>query len=342
MKTIFFSTYIFALSFFIKNENTLQKIVPPVKVGKIVFSTQPAGTQEAVIKKDFTSHDHIYGRIELDGGTIKDVFNIIESNDSYPCLETEVILMRDGIEVGSATQTFMLLKDGALNHTYFDFDILPDPAHATTVFSAGNDFRGGLGYGLLSGIILNRRPAERTYTVLVKVFNRTKNGYGDDNPSEKWPSVEEEFTFNFFEKDVATIVADREKVVDVIKESAFRYSKLPDIFSKSAAISDPKATPAKILAILKRDLNERTILKVAIQNNGGTLWSIANNDLGIPKYRYFTPTVYVAYKMDGRCYVGTVSLRETYSGGGTYGPLQVGYTSASQQRDKGIDCIKIK
>lgn len=49
------------------------------------------------------------------------------------------------------------------------------------------------------------------------------------------------------------------------------------------------------------------------------------------------------YKVDGKCYVGNVTLRETYSGGGTYGPLEVGFTSASGSGgDKAIDCAKVK
>ena len=50
----------------------------------------------------------------------------------------------------------------------------------------------------------------------------------------------------------------------------------------------------------------------------------------------------MAYKLDGQCRVGTVTLRENYTGGGTYGPLEVAFTSASDKQDRGIDCAKIK
>lgn len=122
--------------------------------------------------------------------------------------------------------------------------------------------------------------------------------------------------------------------------NAFRYDKLPEVFANPATISDPKATTAKIAAILKRDLPQRSIIKFVVEKYNGALWSIANNEYGIPSYRYFNPHVWVAYKMDGRCYVGYVTLRENYSGGGTYGPLGVAWTSTKD--DRAIDCIKIK
>jgi hypothetical protein len=72
----------------------------------------------------------------------------------------------------------------------------------------------------------------------------------------------------------------------------------------------------------------------------GTTWSVAKDDYGLPKYRYFYPGVYVAYKIDGKCYIGKVTLRQDYTGGGTFGPLHVGFTSGGD--DKGIDCAKVK
>ena len=72
----------------------------------------------------------------------------------------------------------------------------------------------------------------------------------------------------------------------------------------------------------------------------GTLWSTANDDFGLPKYRYFYPGVYVAYKLDGNCYIGKITLRQDYTGGGTFGPLHVGFTSGND--DKGIDCALVK
>ena len=85
--------------------------------------------------------------------------------------------------------------------------------------------------------------------------------------------------------DIAKIKRDDDALDELLNDNAFRYEKMPDIFSKGAVIADAKGSNAKVLAILKRDLGHRTILKMAIEKNGGTLWSIAKDDYGLPKYR---------------------------------------------------------
>jgi len=48
----------------------------------------------------------------------------------------------------------------------------------------------------------------------------------------------------------------------------------------------------------------------------GPLRSIAKDEFNLPKYRYFNLHIHMANKMDGQCRVGTVTLRESYEGGG--------------------------
>ncbi len=314
--------------------------VSPVP-GKIFFSNQPFTNSNAGSKKMFTSHEYLYGRFELSGATIKEAFKLKEAEDAYPFLQYELTLLRGGEEIGSNGITYMMLKEDDKAAGSFNFDIMPDPLKATTVYSILDDFSAGYGFSPMHGLIINKRLKEGKYQVRIKIYSRAVDGWGKELEMDKWPALEEEFDFEFMESDIEKVNNDYDKITEVIKENAFRYDKLPDVFYNSANITDPKATNAKILAIIKRDLPERMILKLAIEKTG-TLWSIATGDLGLPTYRYFYPGVYVAYKKDGKCYVGRVTLRQTYMGGGTYGPLQVGYTSASGQRDKGIDCMKVK
>jgi hypothetical protein len=185
-------------------------------------------------------------------------------------------------------------------------------------------------------------PSGGKYHLNIKIYSKTHDAYDREEDQEKWPFIEDGFDFIFNESDIATLKKNGESTEDHMKENAFRYDKLPPVFSNPANITDPKATNAKIAAILKRDLPNRTILKFVVEKYSGPTWSIAKDDYGLPKYRYFNPHVWVAYKMEGRCYVGDVTLRENYSGGGTYGPLEVGFTSASSVQDRGIDCTKIK
>jgi hypothetical protein len=254
-------------------------------------------------------------------------------------------IYKDGEQVGSSNQNnYLFLKPDDLQRTWLNFDVLPEPSKVTTLFSLLSDFSAGLGFFPLYHLIDEDHFSQAgKYTVRIKLFYRSQNAWGkEEEDPAKWPQLTDEFEFNFRESDIATLVKNKEEATEVARENAFRYDKLPLVFSNPAVITDPKATNAKIAAILKRDLPERTILKFAVEKTSGTLWSIAKDDYGLPKYRYFDPHVYVAYKMDGKCYVGHVTLRETYSGGGTYGPLEVGFTTASGVRDRGIDCVKIK
>jgi hypothetical protein len=310
--------------------------------GKIYFSNQPMLTSNAGSKSSFSSAEYIYARLELNGTTIKDAFKIKEPGKGYPFLQYRVTITNsNGYEMGGSGRNYLLLKEDDREKSSLSFDVMPEPSRATTVISLLDDFSAGNGFYPLYGTIINEKLKEGKYTVKVRLYVETQDSWGTYQPEEKWPTIEEEFEFNFRDDDVARILSNNDKVRDIVRENAFRYDKMPAIFSNSATITDPKATNAKILAIVKRDLPNRTILKLAIEKTG-TIWSIAKDDFGLPKYRYFYPTVYVAYKMDGKCYIGNVTLRETYTGGGTYSQLEVGFTSASEQHDKGIDCALVK
>jgi hypothetical protein len=306
--------------------------------GKIYFSNQPM-TSNAGSKTVFSSADYIYAMLELNGTTIKDAFRIKEGK-GYPFIQYRVTITNaNGYEMGGSGRNYLLLKDDTKDMSSLSFDVLPEPSRATTVVSLTDDFTAGYGFFPLSGTIINERLKEGKYTVKVTLYLETRDGWGTWEPEEKWPTITEEFEFNFRDEDIDRIQKNSREVADVIDENAFRHDKMPEIFSKGATITDPMATNAKVLAIIKRDLPRRTILKMVIEKTG-TLWSIAKDDYGLPKYRYLYPHAYVAYKIDGKCYIGNITLRQDYTGGGTFGPLHVGFTSEGD--DKGIDCTKVK
>ena len=169
-----------------------------------------------------------------------------------------------------------------------------------------------------------------------------ENSWGTLEPRDTWPTLEGEFNFTMNEADIETLVANRTKARESSRESAYRYDKLPPVFANPGPMSDPNATAAKISAILKRDLPERTIMKFVAEKYSGLQWHVANDEIGLPKYKYFNPHIWVAYRMDGKCHVGSVTLRQNYQGGGRFGPLQVAFTSASEHEDGVIDCALVK
>ena len=312
---------------------------------KIYFSDKPSAATNAGSKKNFSSNEFIYGRLELSGSSLKEAFKLRETTRHY-FLVCEVEVLKDGKPVGyhKSKNNHILLSKDDLDKTWLNLDILPEPAKASTLYSMLDDFSAGYGYiPLYMMINPDYFPSAGEYRVNVRIFSRTQDAWGRDEDEDKWPFVEDGFDFTLRETDIATLKKNDKASRDFMDENAFRYDKLPEVFSKSMKVTDPKATPAKIAAILKRDLPNRTILKWVVEPYNGSLWSIAKDDFNLPKYRYFNPHVWVTYKEGGRCYVGHVTLRENYSGGGTYGPLEVGFTTAgSSGGDRGIDCSKIK
>lgn len=313
--------------------------------GKLMFSNNPFASGAAVPKNVFSSNEFIYGKFELSGATIREAFKIKDSKGYY-YLVNRMEVLRNGEPVGYHTynNNHILLQKEDLDKSSLNFDVLPEPGKGTTLYSMTDDFSAGYGYTPLYMMIKpDFFPEAGKYRVNARIYFKTTDMYGRDEDMDKWPYIEDGFEFTLRESDVAMLVKNSKANWEYNESNAFRYDKLPAEFSNPATYSDPKVTNAKIAAILKRDLPNRSIIKFVVEKYNGGLWHIANNDLGIPKYRYFNPHVWVAYKENGKCYVGHVTLRENYSGGGTYGPLGVAFTTASNSGgDRGIDCGKIK
>lgn len=338
MKPTYFITCLLIFIFGAFKEKNIQSNEGNVS-GKMYFSNKPFTSDNSGSKKSFSSNEFIYGRLELSGQTIKEAFKIREASKAlpFPFLVYDLSISRNGEVLGSgSSNNCLLLSNEDANNRSVNFDVLPEPSKSKSVFSFLEDFSAGLGFVPLYNIVDESHfPEAGKYQVKIKFFYRSANAWDKEEDQDKWPVLEDEFEFNFKEDDIAAMKKNKTAVTQAIRDNAFRYEKLPDVFTKPAKISDPKATPDKIAAILKRDLPNRTIIKWVVEQYNGPLWSVAKDDYNLPKYRYFNPHIHVAYKLDGVCRVGVVTLRENYEGGGNYGPLEVAYTSASQQQDRG-------
>jgi len=311
--------------------------------GEMVFSNQqPVAAVSS--KANFTSGEYIYGTADLGGKTIKEFFRLPDPKDDD---EYYYLYYIAEIKVGNEWPKengwkYTLVRGTDIEKTVLNFDVLPEPAKVTTVLSGTKEFSTGLGAAPLYLMIRNEVfPKSGTYPIKIRFYYKSLDVYGNEQPKDKWPECTGSFDFKFNENDVPAILKNSKEADAIAAENAFRMDKLPKEFNGSA-ISDPKVTPAKLAAILKRDLPERVILKSAIGEANGAVWGIAKNDLDIPRYRYFSPYIHVAYKMYGKCYVGYVELIEEYIGGGKYGPLKVGSTSAGNRKDNVIDFGKVK
>jgi hypothetical protein len=293
--------------------------------GKMYFSTQPFSNGNENSKNSFTSAEFIYGRIETGQLPLKEAFNMasIKTKPLY-LLTTYRITRDDGREKYMQGSIYLRMDNGAENKTFFNFDITPRADQAKTTVSMVEEFNTGFKAGFFLPYADNSDYFWQNgkYKVELSIYLKSYDAWGRLDDTEKWPDITGIFTLQFDAQDVAAQMKNSEDGRLAMNENRMKIDGLPDFFSKPAKITDPNLTSAKIMAILKRDLPSVNIVKAVIPPFDGTLKDIAKNDLGLILFRYVRPYVRVIYKEDGKCYLGSVTLKEDYLGGGKYGPLK--------------------
>lgn len=195
--------------------------------GKMYFSDKPFTTNNSGSKKAFKSSEFIYGRIELDGQSIKDAFKVWDPTQGYPyCyLLYRVFVFHKGEEMGHNTLNICLLEQKDKNKTFLNFDVLPEPLKATTVMSGIERFDAGLFsaplYGLING---DNFKEDGEYRIVVKFYYESYDVYGARELVEKWPKLEDEFTFTFTLKDVP-MLKKNEAAANTVIETNFKKNK---------------------------------------------------------------------------------------------------------------------
>ena len=196
-------------------------------IGKMYFSNKPFTTGNAGSKKSFTSSEYIYGRIELDGQSVKDAFKVWDPTAGYPYsyLLYRVFVFYKGEELGQNPLNVCLLEQKDKNKTFLNFDVLPEPFKATTVLSGIERFDAGLYaaplYGMING---NNFKQDGDYRIVVKFYYESYDVYGAREVVEKWPKLEDDFTFIFTLKDVP-LLKKNETAANTVIETNFKKNK---------------------------------------------------------------------------------------------------------------------
>jgi hypothetical protein len=128
--------------------------------------------------------------------------------------------------MGGSGRNYLLINEDERDKSSLPFDVLPEPARATTVVSLLDDFSAGYGFFPLYGTIINEKLKEGKYTVRVTLYLETQDGWGSYEPQEKWPAITEEFEFNFRDADITRVKDNDKQASEVINENAFRHSKM--------------------------------------------------------------------------------------------------------------------
>lgn len=199
---------------------------PGTVKGKIYFSNRPFTTSNVGSKTSFTSADYIYGRMELDEETMDKAFRVTENqggNDNAHFLY-RVYIFYKGEEVGfNSSGNICLVRPKEKNNKWFNFDVLTEPVKATTVMAGTRRFEYyTLGTAPLYGLIRPEKFEENgEYKIVVKMYAETYDSWGNMEAVEKWPVLQEEFTFIFNTKDVPMLLKNKEAADAVIGKNAF-------------------------------------------------------------------------------------------------------------------------
>ena len=194
--------------------------------GKMYFSNRPFTNSNAGSKKDFVSTDYIYGRFELDSSTIQEAFRLFEPNENYPhaYFFYRVYIYYNGEEMGfNPSVKLCLLKGSARKNTWFNFDVLPEPAKATTVLCGTERFNTSISTAPLYGLIdPDNFKQNGAYKIVVRFYYESYDVWNNMEPVEKWPKLEDEFSFMFSDKDVPMLKKNEAAADAVIQKRGVR------------------------------------------------------------------------------------------------------------------------
>ncbi len=316
------------------------------------FSDKPFGNSHEGAKTNFKSSGFIYGRLELKNQTIEEAFKLKPIGKNYYLMLSFGVVKGSEGKYAQVNNNAVMLKPDEIRQTAFNFDVLPDPASATTGigmnYEYGFDAMHVIGGPMYQIIDQNKFPDNGDYTIQLQFYFRPVDGWGNGLPnSSDWPGAEGAFHFSFNAGDVAAIKKNFTAVYQAVKTTAFMLHAMPDYWPKtSRKLTDPSLSPAALEAMIKKALSaeEKVLVKYAVANNSdGGGWIVQKNDLGVPTYQLLNENVYTIYKSEGKCFVGDVSIAKDYLGGGKYGSTYVrNINVATSGYGTAIDCSAIK
>jgi hypothetical protein len=317
--------------------------------GKIILSNSPFGTTATTGQANFNSSEFIYGRIQLNSGTIKEALKIAvkDSKNPFYYFDYEVYIYKNKKEVfHNLMWNTILLRDDELNNSYLNFDILPDPKKLVSIRSATSDFCcGKASVPLFDAIKPEVFESDGVYKVDIMLRNSNiKDSWGKQiTDKSKWPTFEMDFDFTFSSSDIATLKknskAATEIAIEKFKTAGAMAAELPDSWAAKSGAPMAGYSAAKYNQLYVKYYPTVKIIKTYMTNDGG--WSvIKDNDNFLPRYKYSSQWVtYYVKNAKGECYYHTCNLRQNYEGGGRY---SAAFLAVFDEEIKYLDCGKMK
>ena len=335
-----------------KDENTPKSyFIVNNPLGKMTFSNQPFANGANSFKTVFNSNEFIYGRLQLNSGTIKEAFKIGEKSENIPfySIEYVVVVYKKEERKFNNEQIWnnCLVRDIDLSKNYFDFDVLPNPQNATTVISSVADFSAGKSTApLYSAINPQVFYEDGVYKIDLLLRYPAKDAWGKELDKQKWPIFEADFDFIFSSNDVATLKKNNELASTNAKNNmqgiATAAELLPKQWTEKSSALVMGFTQPQLVSMYENSFTSKmdahAVIKFhASSSNGG--YTVVNNDYGIPIYRYSNQwyTIFIKYANGKTCFYQGFGLRQQYNGGGTYGKPLIDKNNYFM-----VDCEKMK
>jgi hypothetical protein len=328
----------------------------PISGARMTFSNNPDGSSP---KTSFTSSENIYGRIDFGGKTMYDAFGWKAMGDrKFYYVSYFLKILPAGSNQGwehdwHNGRSYTLVTKEDAQKTYWNFDVLPDPAKASTLSGALADELEY--YKWVSGMwpeIRDMDAARRTfpqngmYNIDITIYGDSYDDWGKPaGDFEKFPTVSAVIPFQFSGTDGQRLASGYAKAAEAIESAKNRKEMLhamPDWWTQGKTPPDAKLSPARLTPMIKGFIGQwnLTYVKHTFAPYSGPLWVIETHGDILPDYRMVVPYIYVLYKdaKDNSCQIGALYMREKYSGGGTYGEPYLGGIRDIQY----IDCSAVK
>lgn len=328
----------------------------PISGAKMTFSNNPDGSNP---KTTFTSAENIYGRIDFGGRTMMDAFGWkAMGNRDFYYVSYFVKILPAGSNQGwehdwHNGRSYTLVTKEEAQKTFWNFDVLPDPAKASTISSALADelqyYNSPSGMWPQIGDMDSARrtfPQSGMYNVDITIYGNSYDDWGKpEGVFEKYPTVTASLGFQFSGSDGQRIASGYQKAREAIESAKNRKEMLhamPDWWAKGRTPPDPKLSAARLTPLIKGFIGQwnLTYVKHTFATYTGPLWVIEKHGGPLPVYRMVVPYIYVLYKepKDNSCQIGALYMRESYSGGGTFGEPYLGGIRDIQY----IDCAAVR
>lgn len=271
------------------NDNFEKRVNTATQKTSIFFTSQKTGN-ESTFKMTFTEGEYIYAHLILD----KPISEYAENNIIYFDFES----YEDGNSQGSLNFVNVDVSKMDQTATVLDFDIIPDPKKASTLFN--NDMIPSM--HIESEISTIKDGENLNYIVKLKELTGSFSIQLNKQATFK-PWIDE------------SRLASR----SIIDNADAANTIMPVEFSQpSNTFKDPELSREKILSHLPADCK---LIKMVI--GPGNDYKVETNEWGIILSKKTDRYIKVVYKdlSDGFCYVDDWEFKRPYEGNGQYGDL---------------------